>query len=49
MRRRQRFAQKSDTTPVEVVQEKPVPKGMCPKCKKRIGKGIAFHVKACKA
>ena len=24
------------------------PKGCCPKCGKHIGKGIYFHVKACK-
>ena len=24
------------------------PKGTCPKCGKYIGRGVAFHVKACK-
>lgn len=23
--------------------------GTCPKCKKHIGRGVAFHIKACKA
>lgn len=27
----------------------PVPKGVCPKCKQYIGRGVHFHLKSCKA
>jgi len=30
-------------------QKAATPKGHCPKCGKHIGRGVAFHMKACKA
>lgn len=43
--------QEWNETPAEREQRlkaKPVPVGVCPKCGRHIGRGIAFHVKACK-
>lgn len=52
MRRRQMYAQRSpDNAMVQAFAEAfglvAVPKGACPKCKKHIGRGIQFHIKAC--
>ena len=49
-RRRQIFGQQTlAEKPMDEVRpsNKPVQKGCCPKCGKHIGRGVAFHVKAC--
>lgn len=51
MRRRQIYAQEKHNAMVQAFAEAfglvAVPKGTCPKCKKHIGRGIGFHIKAC--
>lgn len=49
MRRRQSYAEKPpEAPPVNVIPAPPnLERGMCPKCRKIIGRGLHFHVKAC--
>ncbi|MGY2995455.1 hypothetical protein [Mesorhizobium sp. URHB0026] len=37
-----------DPKKADVVKAAPALKGVCPKCGKHIGKGVGFHLRACK-
>ena len=32
----------------KIIEKHAAPKGACPKCGKRIGRGVAGHIRACK-